>query len=243
MQKASFAEHFTELKKRVMYIILFLSVTSMFGYYFVEDIYSFITHPLIASSAENRKVIYTGLAEVFLTYIKISFFFGFLISFPFICYQIYAFISPGLLKNEKKIVATSLLMAPILFYIGAIFMFYLVIPKAWSFFIGFEIRDAAVPLLLEAKISEYISLVIQLIIAFGLAFEMPVIILILTSIGIFSSNLLINNKRYAIVLIFIFAGIVTPPDILSQIALAIPMILLYEVSIKLCRLVEQTNNN
>jgi sec-independent protein translocase protein TatC len=238
MDKMTFATHLSELKKRLIYSIFFLAAASAICYYFIEEIYFFITNPLITSSEQTRKVIYTGLAEVFISYIKISFFFGFLVSLPFMAYQIYAFISPGLLKKERKIVKIALIFAPILFYIGAIFMFYLVIPKAWSFFISFEIRDTSVPLILEAKISEYISLVMQLVIAFGLAFEIPVVILILTAIGIFSSNLLINNKRYAIVLIFIFAGIVTPPDVLSQIALAIPMILLYEVSIRLCKIVE-----
>ena len=116
---------------------------------------------------------------------------------------------------------------------------YFVIPKAWGFFVSFEIRDAAMPLILEAKISEYISLVIQLVMAFGIAFEMPIFILILSAMGFFNRELLIKNRRYAIVFIFIFAGIVTPPDVISQIALAIPMILLYEISLGLCEIVEE----
>ena len=235
---ATISEHIAELKRRLIYIIVFLLISSCIGYYFVQEIYLFITEPLSQFSEGSRKVIYTGLAEVFFTYMKIAFFFGFLVSLPFISQQIYAFISPGLLKNERNIVKISLIFAPILFYIGAIFMFYCVIPKAWGFFISFEIKDSLVPLILEAKISEYISLVIQLIVSFGLAFELPIVILILTAIRVFNSNILINYRRYAIVLIFIFAGIVTPPDIVSQIALAIPMILLYEVSIRLCKIVE-----
>jgi sec-independent protein translocase protein TatC len=238
MHSSTFSEHLYELKRRLIYVILVLSISSGICYYFVQEIYLFITAPLGQLSEGGRKVIYTGLAEVFFTYLKISLVSGLLATLPFICYQIYVFISPGLLSREKTIVKIALIFAPILFYIGAIFMFYVVIPKAWSFFISFEIKDASVPLILEAKISEYISLVIQLVIAFGLAFEMPIVILILTAIGIFSSNILINNRRYATIMIFIFAGIVTPPDVISQIALAMPMILLYELSIRLCKIVE-----
>ncbi|MEY3196973.1 MAG: hypothetical protein RLZZ59_341 [Pseudomonadota bacterium] len=176
-------------------------------------------------------MIYTGLAEAFFTYLSLSVFVGFILSVPVIAVQIYLFISPGLYKFERKTAALILSSAPLLFILGGIFVFYLVIPRAWGFFMSFESVDASVPLLLEARISEYLSLVIKLIMAFGFAFQMPVILAILGLFGIVSAESLKKKRRIAILINFIIAGIVTPPDVISQISLAIPMLLLYEFSI------------
>ena len=190
----------------------------------------------------SRKIIYTGLTEAYFSYIKISAFAAVILIFPehpFCCYQLYAFIRPGLHREERKIIAGVLSLSPILFYSGCFFMFYLVMPNAWLFFISYEKVDVGVPLVLEARISEYLSLVIQLTLAFGLSFQMPIVMIVLLSIGLISPESLKRKRRIAIVIIFVVAAILTPPDVFSQIALAIPLLLLYEFSILLCKLLEK----
>ena len=142
-------------------------------------------------------------------------------------------------REERKIIAGVLSLSPILFYSGCFFMFYLVMPNAWLFFISYEKVDVGVPLVLEARISEYLSLVIQLMLAFGLSFQLPIVMIVLSSIGLISTEALKRKRRIAIVIIFVVAAILTPPDVFSQIALAIPLLLLYEFSILLCKLLEK----
>ncbi len=183
-------------------------------------------------------MIYTGMSEAFFTYLKLSIWSAFLIIIPVIAYNIYAFISPGLMKHEKAIILPTFIVAPILFYLGGFFVFYAVMPRAWIFFLSFEDTTTSLPIVLEARISEYLSIVMQLVTAFGLAFELPVIMLILCVLDLISSNSLKSKRRFAVVIIFIISAILTPPDVLSQIALAIPLILLYEVSIIICNIAQ-----
>ena len=243
MLKLRLVDHLQEVKKRLLYILFCVTLASIFSYCFIDQIYLFITKPLARLVDGSHKVIYTGLAEVFFSYIRLSIFVGCVISLPYISYHIYQFISPGLLPDERYVLLPLMIFSPLLFYFGLIFVFYVVMPQAWEFFLGFEINNGLVPLILEARISEYIAIVLQLMIAFGLAFQMPIILVILTILGVFDSKILIRNKRYAIVTIFIIAGVITPPDIISQIALAIPMILLYEISIVLCRIIDKDMNH
>ncbi len=240
MQQYTIAEHLTELKKRLAFIGIFFVLASIICYYFSNGIYNFILEPLAQSSNyDQRKVIYTGLGEAFFTYLKLSFWSAFLLIIPVICYQIYGFISPGLIDREKKIIAPLLVLAPLLFYLGGFFVFYLVMPQAWSFFLSFENSDNLLPIMLEARVSEYLSIVMQLVTAFGLAFELPIIMLLLSILGLISGQTLKNRRRLAVVIIFLSAAIFTPPDVFSQIALAIPLILLYEISIIICNFVEK----
>jgi len=239
MKEYSFKEHFAELKKRFLVIIAFFTTAFIICYYFSDDIYIFILKPLAnATNHHERKIIYTGMTEAFFTYLKLSFWAAFLIIIPVISYQLYGFISPGLLQNEKKFILPALIIAPLLFYLGGLFVFYFVMPNAWQFFLSFENQNSLLPIVLEARISEYLSVVMQLVTAFGLAFELPIVMLILSILNLVSAQQLKNKRRLAVVIIFISAAILTPPDVLSQIALAIPLILLYEISITICNLVE-----
>lgn len=230
----SFMGHLVELRKRFTYSMAALLLMTCVSYFFAEEIYSFLSQPLAIALAEQdqqRRMIFTGLPEVFITYIKLSFFTGLMISFPFIAYQLWRFIAPGLYKNEKKFFITLLVLTPILFFAGAAFVYYLVLPNTWQFFLSFESVDQAVPIQLEAKVSEYLSLTMQLLFAFGIAFEMPVFLLLLNRAGIVKKKTLENGRKYAVIIIFTVAAFLTPPDVISQISLGIPMMLFYELSI------------
>ncbi|MGX6960150.1 MAG: twin-arginine translocase subunit TatC [Rickettsia endosymbiont of Pentastiridius leporinus] len=241
MKLYSFQEHLSELKTRLFRIISIFIIIFAVCYYFSDEIYSFLLEPLAKLSGGNlRNIIYTGLTEAFFTYIKLAAFAAFSIIIPIISLETYLFISPGLYKDEKKIIAFVLFLSPILYWCGSIFVFYFVMPKAWNFFLSFEKRDMIVPIILEARISEYLNLVIHLIIAFGVAFQLPVVIIILNILKIIRVEMLRQKRRIAIVINFIIAGILTPPDILSQFALAIPLLLLYELSIVICNYIEKT---
>ncbi|MFK7973868.1 MAG: twin-arginine translocase subunit TatC [Rickettsiaceae bacterium] len=240
MQRYTFYEHFYELKQRFIKIFIFFLLTCFICYCFSNEIYRIILNPLIDAIGEKgRKVIFTGLTEAFFSYIKISIFTSMILTFPVCCYQIYAFIKPGLNRNEKSIISVTLALSPLLFYIGILFMFYIVMPNAWLFFISYENTNIGLPLVLEAKISEYITLVVQLTLAFGICFQLPIAVIILSAMGLITAELLRKKRRIAIVAIFIVAAIFTPPDVFSQIALAVPLLLLYEVSVWLCLAIEK----
>jgi len=234
--------HLTELRNRLLVCALFYVFASVGAYYFVEDIYHYLTLPLAkASELREHRLIYTGLTEAFFTYIKLSCFAGFIISFPVIAHQIYYFVAPALYKKEKKSLLPYLIAAPTLFMMGALLVYFYVMPLAWRFFVGFETSYAGVmPMVLEARVSEYLNLVISLIVGFGIAFQLPVVLLILTQVGVVSGKWLAEKRRFAIVIIFIAAALLTPPDVISQIALAIPLMLLYEISVLLCKKIDKT---
>lgn len=241
--RAPLLEHLVELRRRLMWSVVALLVAFLICFYFAQPIFNFLAQPLVNvwGPDTHRRMIYTAMHEQFFTQVKVAFFAAFCFSFPIIAGQIYAFVAPGLYKHEKSAFVPFLIATPVLFAIGSAFVYYFVLPVAWKFFIGFEQTGAAGgPVIeLEAKVSEYLSLIMRLIFAFGLSFELPVILTLLVKAGLTSSQGLRQKRRYAIVLAFIAAAILTPPDPLSQIGLAVPIILLYEISIWTSRLIEK----
>jgi sec-independent protein translocase protein TatC len=244
MQKNEFQsqpliEHLRELKKRLIYCLLAFFLATGISYYFAENIYGFLVQPLADAfpDLENRRLIYTSLTEAFLTYLKLAVFAGFFASFPVIATQLYLFLAPGLYKKERRALVPYLVAAPTLFIIGAAFVYYLIFPAAWRFFLGFESTGlgGGLPIQLEPKVSDYLSLVMHLMVAFGLSFQLPVVLVLLVRSGMVELATLKNGRRYAIVLIVTVAAFITPPDIFSQIALSVPLYVLYEISILLCR--------
>lgn len=240
---ASLHEHLAELRTRLMITVAAFLLAFVGCYLFAEEIYGFLVKPLAAMYApgSGRRLIYTGLTEAFMTYLKVSFFAAVFVSFPVAASQLYMFLAPGLYKKEKKILLPFIAATPVLFLAGAALAYYFVFPLAWSFFLSFEQmgNNGSLPIELEARVSEYLSLVLNLIIAFGVAFQLPILLTLLARVGIVSAESLAKRRKYALVLVLLVAAILTPPDVISQIGLALPMMLLYECSIKICRYMER----
>jgi sec-independent protein translocase protein TatC len=237
-------DHLVELRRRLMWAIAAFVVCFLGSYYFANSIYFFLAEPLAAVLREqgmpDPRLIYTQLYEAFFTRIKVAFFAGAFISFPVIANQLWMFIAPGLYRSEKRALLPFLAATPVLFVLGAALAYYFVFPFAWRFFASFqsETGGGGVPIELLPRVSEYLDLVMKLIFAFGLTFEMPVLLTLLAKVGIVSSKGLRRTRRYAYVGMFVIAAILAPPDVITQIGLAIPLIGLYEISILAARMVE-----
>ncbi|MGC6517943.1 MAG: twin-arginine translocase subunit TatC [Candidatus Puniceispirillaceae bacterium] len=247
----SLIEHLTELRNRigivfggfiVMFIICMVRPFGEGSQSIADIVYVFLQAPLADVLLERGgRMIFTGLHEGFFTQIKVAFFTSLCITFPLLLVQLWKFVAPALYKNEKGAFLPFLLATPLLFVLGAAMVYYLVIPLAWQFFISFETigGQGALPIEVEPRISEYLSLVMRLMFAFGLSFELPVILLLLVKVGIASADGLAAGRKYAILLAFIAAAILTPPDVISQVLLAVPVILLYELSIIAARFISK----
>ncbi len=239
----NFISHLTELRKRLIHSIIFLAVLFVICYFFSDHIYGFLVNPYAEAVKDdplNRRLIFTALQETFLTYIKVSFFAAFFMTSPFILIQIWKFIAPGLYDNEKSAIMPYLIITPILFLLGGMLVYYLIMPLAIKFFLSFESAGLStnLPIQLEAKVNEYLSLVMKLIFAFGLSFQLPVVLSLLARIGLVDSKFLKERRKYVVVIIFAFAAILTPPDPITQIGLAIPLLILYELSIFSVKMIE-----
>lgn len=243
-KKMPLLDHLIELRTRLLYAAVGFVFAFIFCFYFAQDIFDFMAQPLVdilAELGEKRRFIYTDLTEVLFTQFKVAAFGALCISFPIVAGQIWSFIAPGLYKNERGAFLPFLIATPIMFIAGASFLYYVLLPLAWRFFLGFETTGGSgtLPIELEAKVADYVGLVMKLVFAFGFCFELPVVLTLLAKVGIISSRTLRDKRRYAIVGVTVLAAVVTPPDAFSMFALALPMILLYEVSIVLARMVEK----
>ena len=243
----SFTSHFVELRSRLIKSLIFIFVIFVISYTFAEHIYSFLVSPYaeaVKDDPGSRRLIFTALHETFITYLKVAFFAAIFIGSPFLLIQIYKFIAPGLYKNEKKALLPYLISTPLLFLFGGMLVYYLVMPLAIKFFLTFETSGQInnLPIQLEAKVNEYLSLIMRLIFAFGLSFQLPVLLNLLARVGVIDSKYLKERRRYFIVIIFAAAAILTPPDPITQIGLAIPLLILYELSILSVKLTEKKNN-
>ena len=236
-------DHLIELRERLLWSIGAFLICFGICYHFAGDIYLFLARPLgeiMRQKGEQPHLIYTALYEAFFTYIRVAFFGAAFLSFPVVAMQAWIFIAPGLYRSEKRAFAPFLVATPVLFLLGAGLAYYFIFPVAWRFFLSFQspAGDGNVQIELQAKVSEYLSLVMKLIMAFGVSFELPVVLTLLARVGIVTSDMLRRYRRYAIVGAFVAGAIFMPPDIITQTGLAVPLILLYEVSIVSARLVE-----
>ncbi len=236
-------DHLVELRRRLIYSFLALIVMFFVSYFFSENIFRFLVQPYadLVEGEEGRRLIFTALHEAFFTYIKVAAFSALFFGFPIFASQLWLFVAPGLYRNEKGAFLPFLIATPILFIMGGAMVYYIVMPLAFKFFLSFESvgGDGALPIQLEAKVDQYLSLAMRLIFAFGVSFELPVLMTLLARAGMVSAAGLADKRKYAMVLAFVAAAILTPPDVISQIMLAVPIIILYEISILSAKFVER----
>ena len=240
--KQTLVQHLIELRSRLIKSLVLIFIVFVIAYIFADNIYDFLVQPYADAVAgeSGRRLIFTALHETFFTYLKVALFASIFISLPFILMQIWIFVAPGLYKNEKSVVIPYLIATPVLFLLGAALVYFFIMPLAIKFFLSFESigGQGSLPIQLEAKVNEYLSLIIRLIFAFGISFQLPVLLTLLARVSLVSSDGLRNNRKYVIVGVFIVAAIITPPDPISQIGLGIPILLLYEISILAVKYIE-----
>lgn len=240
--RAPLIEHLIELRQRLLKSIIALGIAFVVCFFFAKDIFNILLVPYerAAGDAADLELIYTAPQEYFFTQLKLSLFGGFFVAFPVIAAQLYMFVAPGLYRNERGAFLPFLVATPVLFVLGASLVYFVIMPLAMGFFLSQEqAGDGIATIQLVARVSEYLSLIMTLIFAFGLCFQMPVLFTLLARAGMLSSQTLASKRKYAVVAVFAAAAFLTPPDPISQIGLALPTLLLYEVSIIAVRLIEK----
>ena len=247
-KQGSFVEHLAELRSRLVKSFVYLFICFIICYFFAENIYSFLVEPYAKAVRDDelsRRLIFTALHETFITYLKLAFFAAIFVTSPIILTQIWKFIAPGLYKNEKKALLPYLIATPVLFLLGGVLVYYLVMPLAIKFFLTFETSTqvTSLPIQLEPKVNEYLSLIMRLIFAFGISFQLPVLLSLLARVGFIDSEYLKKRRKYVVVIIFAVAAILTPPDPITQIGLGIPLLILYELSILSVKIIEKKNRD
>ena len=229
--QAPLLDHLIELRNRLMRCVIALAISFGVCLYFAQDIFGFLARPLTEAFPPGQgRLIYTKLYEAFFVEVKVALFAAFFISFPIIANQLWAFVAPGLYAREKKAFLPFLFATPVLFVAGAAMAYYIVMPTAFHWFLGFQGHAGGLRLEALPGTGDYLDLVMQFILAFGISFLLPVLLLLLNRAGIVTRQQLVGARRYVIVAIFIVAAVITPPDVVSQLLLALPLMLLFEGS-------------
>jgi len=236
--KAPLMEHLLELRRRLIYALVAFAICFGICFAFSTQILRFLERPLAATT---NHLIYTALPEIFFTQVKVAMFGGACLGFPMIAAQLWLFVAPGLYRHEKRAFLPFLMWTPVLFVMGAAFVYYVMLPFSVKFFGGYQVpaTQGVMGIELQAKVSDWLDLVMTLIFAFGLTFQLPVLLSLLGKVGIVSSQALKSMRRYAIVGLFAVAAVFTPPDAISMLSLAVPLVLLYEISILCVVMIEK----